>query len=840
MKRRLLSISLALALCLTLLPTAAWAAGDEFDSDVGGGTASGGTVGGDISGPGGGSGDAPSSGSANVEDWEQLLEAIEAGKTYINLSYGITRDPEDTEQTALTISGEKDLTIDLNGHTLDTDGSEITVSDGATLTIENDPDEPEPGTITGGIQVEADGTLIITQGEASDGATEPGVTITGNTAPDGGGIYAAGTVTIGGNAKITGNSASKGGIYVADGGNVTIQANVEITGNEATGTGDNGLGGGVYNAGTFTMDGGAIYGNSAENAAADFYNAPGGTFTLPQAKEGYAWYEDKPDERYTGTQTPCTNPETGLTGENEIYLAAEVPLDGDGSEGNPYLISSPEKLAAFRDIVNGSNGGEGNPSACAKLMDNINLGGPENPWTPIGPNFRDSYSGTFDGQGHTISDLYCTVSGVSGSLTVAGLFHTVGAGGTVRNLNVEGSVSASGGSIIAGGICGSNSGTITGCTFHGSVSGSDASAVTVGGVCGTNDGAVENCWNAGKVTVGNATSLKAGGVCGMNQGTVENCWNDGSVTAKDGVASLTAGGVCGQNYRTVENCLNTGAVTTSGSSTYNYAGGVCGYNQSSVNENSGIVENCLNTGEVTTSGSSTYNYAGGVCGSNYGTVTHCYWLNTACDNGIGSSDDQQKATPKTSEQLASGEVAYLLNTDNNTKPWRQNLDNVEEAEKDPIPVLDALDDGHGAVYPIKNEESGEIARYSNYPGGKRTISGCTVTLSTNTFTYNGKVQKPEVTVVWEENTPLTEGIDYTVTFSGNCIDADDYTITIEGIGQYTGTATATYTIKAAETGGETGGNTGGSSSSGGSHRPARDDGPSTGASDGWKDIRDEI
>ena len=384
-------------------------------------------------------------------------------------------------------------------------------------------------------------------------------------------------------------------------------------------------------------------------------------------------------------------------GTKEIYLAAEVPLDGDGSEGNPYLISSPEKLAAFRDIVNGSNGGEGNSSACAKLMDNINLGGPENPWTPIGPNSRDSYSGTFDGQGHTISDLYCTVSGVSGSLTVAGLFHTVGAGGTVQNLNVEGSVSASGGSIIAGGICGSNSGTITGCTFHGSVSGSDASAVTVGGVCGTNDGAVENCWNAGKVTVGNATSLKAGGVCGMNQGTVENCWNDGSVTAKDGVASLTAGGVCGmnqgtvencwndgsvtakdgvasltaggvcgQNYRTVENCLNTGAVTTSGSSTYNYAGGVCGYNQSFVNENSGIVENCLNTGEVTATGSASY--AGGVCGSNYGTVTHCYWLNTACDNGIGSSDDQQKATPKTSEQLASGEVAYLLNTGNDTAP----------------------------------------------------------------------------------------------------------------------------------------------------------------------------
>ena len=298
--------------------------------------------------------------------------------------------------------------------------------------------------------------------------------------------------------------------------------------------------------------------------------------------------------------------------------------------------------------------------------------------------------------------------------------------------------------------------------------------------------------------------------------------------------------MCGQNDGAVRNCLNTGDVTTSGNSTSDHAGGVCGYNQSSVNENSGIVENCLNTGEVTATGSASY--AGGVCGSNYGTVTHCYWLNTACDNGIGSSDDQQKATPKTSEQLASGAVAYLLNgsTSVGDLAWRQNLDNVEEAEKDPFPVLEALDPGHGIVYPIKNEESGEIARYSNYPGGKRTISGCTVTLSTSTFTYNGEVQKPEVTVVWEKNTTLIEGTDYTVTFSGNCIDAGTYTITITGIGQYTGTATATYTIKAAETGGETGGNTGGSSSSGGSHRPARDDGPSTGHSDGWKDIREEI
>ena len=141
-----------------------------------------------------------------MDDWEELLGAIEGGKTDIMLRDNVTRKKGDA---AITISDKKDLTIYLNGHTLDGAGlgSVITVKDGGELTIQN---------------------------STSDDTGTPG--------------------------KITGGSAANGnggGIYIEAGGTVTIKGNVEITGNTATGdkTTASGLGGGVYNEGTF-KDGG--------------------------------------------------------------------------------------------------------------------------------------------------------------------------------------------------------------------------------------------------------------------------------------------------------------------------------------------------------------------------------------------------------------------------------------------------------------------------------------------------------------------------------------------------------------------------------------------------------
>ena len=381
-------------------------------------------------------------------------------------------------------------------------------------------------------------------------------------------------------------------------------------------------GGGVYNAGTFEMqDGAMIHGNGAKNAAADFYNEAGGTFTLVEA-EGYTWYQDGPnqEQRYPKETKVYPIPEPGSEATKAAtYLAAEVPLEREDNsdEESPYLIDDAVELAAFRDIVNGSNGGADYLYACSKLTDNIDLstvcGTEIGSWTPIGLGQAKAYTGTFDGNGKTISGLYCDIfsDDEGGSTLYVGLFGAIGDGnsGEVRNLNVAGDLSASSTkvSVYAGGICGYNLGTITGCTFRGTVNDS------VSGSSGSG--------SAGE----SRSSVTVGGVCGINNGTIENCWNDGDVDAKNGT-SLRAGGVCGQNTGKVTNCLNTGAVTATGTS--GDIGGVCGDNSSGL--------------------------------ADTGTVTNCYWLNTSCKDGIGSSD-QTGATSTTRTELESGEVAYRLN-----------------------------------------------------------------------------------------------------------------------------------------------------------------------------------
>ncbi len=666
-------------------------------------------------------------------NWEELLDAIN-DQTDITLKCDIPRIPDDSENPdgsddpdgpdPLTIPEGKERTINLNGWTLDTDGTVITVSEGAKLTIKNGPDASQAGTITngGGIRVEANGELTI----------QDKVKITGNTAPNG------------------------GGIYVEKDGTVTIEenANVEITGNTATGdgtTGDIGLGGGVYNAGTFTMEGGAIYGNSAGEAAADFYNAPGGKFTLVEAGR-YIWYQDGPDQeqRYLGKLSETALSENELEGTGVRYLAAEVPLTVEGNqEGNPYLIYDEVELAAFRDIVNGSNGeGAGNPAADAKLMKDITIygdletlldknGNPKDDdlvsWEPIGLGDSGAYTGTFDGNGKTISNLYCNRSNSAGG-AVAGLFSAIDTKGKVQDLNVEDS------SVSAGGEGDSIGGDTADDPGPGSAGNNGG---TAGGICATNSGTITGCTVSDSVSVSAST---AGGVCGTNQGggTIENCRNDGSVTA-NGTYSSTAGGVCGYNTGTVTNCLNTGTVTMDGSGSLHYAGGICGDNGSNdgaVGTTFGTVTNCLNTGTVTaTTTGDQEPKIGGVCGNNIATVTNCYYREDTCEEGIGSGTGD--ATDKTSAELESGAVAYLLNgtaAGTETAPWRQNLDNG--TTKDPFPVPD---DDHGVVY---QKEGGG---YTNTPPAV--------------------AEQP---------------------------------------------------------------------SSGGSHRPARDDGPSTGHSDGWKDIRDEL
>ena len=147
--------------------------------------------------------------------------------------------------------------------------------------------------------------------------------------------------------------------------------------------------------------------------------------------------------------------------------------EDDGSEQHPYEIFTATQLENFRDLVNGK---DGNPAAWAVLMENIDLEGSETkPWTPIGI-ISQQYSGTFDGNGKTISGLY--IKNTSSDTDYQGLFGFVGSEGTVQNLTVTGSVS---GNNYVGGIAGQNGGRITDCAFSGNV---NVSGNYVGGVVG--------------------------------------------------------------------------------------------------------------------------------------------------------------------------------------------------------------------------------------------------------------------------------------------------------------------------------------------------------------------
>ena len=220
------------------------------------------------------------------------------------------------------------------------------------------------------------------------------------------------------------------------------------------------------------------------------------------------------------------------------------PQNGDGSADNPYQIGKAGELYWFAGLVNGdasvcTGGVSQNKSANAVLTANItvnkdvlNANGQPNgegdafrKWTPIGQSFK-AYSGTFDGQGHTISGLWHWWS-----TDYIGLFGNNE--GTIKNLGVVDSYLS--GHENVGGVCGKNGGSLTNCYNTGPIYGVNY----IGGVCGMNSGSLTNCYNTGNV-LGDET---VGGVCGgTNGGSFTNCYNTGNVQGKKNV-----GGVCGRN-----------------------------------------------------------------------------------------------------------------------------------------------------------------------------------------------------------------------------------------------------------------------------------------------------
>lgn len=229
-----------------------------------------------------------------------------------------------------------------------------------------------------------------------------------------------------------------------------------------------------------------------------------------------------------------------------VSLAAAKNLGYTIKSDGSYTVTSADGLMNIAKLVNG-----GKSDINITLDTDIDLTGKD--WTPIGTDYDNSYKGTFDGGGHTITGLTFTTND-----EYAGLFGWLNRAGTVKNVVMEGVQITSnqiyGGSI--GGVVGNSWGTIENCSVSGSVSGT----VYVGGVAGqTNSSAtLTACYATGNVTIEIAPkkNIAGGSLVGMNAGSsLLACYATGNVTSTgSSTGYMHIGGFLGNNYATVTAC----------------------------------------------------------------------------------------------------------------------------------------------------------------------------------------------------------------------------------------------------------------------------------------------
>ncbi|MCD8006003.1 MAG: hypothetical protein LUF29_03370, partial [Oscillospiraceae bacterium] len=447
---------------------------------------------------------------------------------------------------------------------------------------------------------------------------------------------------------------------------------------------------------------------------------------------------------------------------------------GSGTETDPYQIATGAQLAYLASLINGSS----NSTYCSCyyiLTADIDLNNVS--WTPIGCKSGINYyfKGTFDGDGHTISNLYmsstslygglfgmviqatiknvtlsgCNITGstYSGGIVGYSLSYTI-----IESCTVSGSVScvqtSSTSACIAGGIVGyGNYTSLIGCVNNATVTVSSIGSLYAGGLAGSlSNGTISSCCNNGSVAISydDAKSEYVGGLVGdlSSKSTVSDSYNTGSVTADlSGVVSdAYAGGLFGQvgTSCTVTECYNAGVVTAT--ATVNvYAGGLAGVS----NATGATISNCYNAGTVSGTSKSTYiggivgynyskntiqychnvgtvsgttsKYVGGIAGKNGGTITSAYYLSTSASAGVGNNIGSGKPVSKTVDEFASGEVTYLLNGSvSGGTPWYQTMGT------DSYPIFDST---HLLVY-VTGTCTGTVSSYNN-TGDETTHSDLT-------------------------------------------------------------------------------------------------------------------
>ena len=304
-----------------------------------------------------------------------------------------------------------------------------------------------------------------------------------------------------------------------------------------------------------------------------------------------------------------------------VSLAAAKDLGYTIESNGSYTVYNADGLLNVAELVNG-----GKTDINITLDKNIDLTGKD--WTPIGTSFDNSYTGTFDGGGHTITGLTITTKD-----QFVGLFGYLNRAGTVKNVVMEGIQITSNHMFgNTGGVAGFSWGTIENCSVSGSVSGTKC----VGGVVG---------------------AQKAGSITGCSS----------SATVK---GTVDVGGVAGEKWGSMTACYATGNVTLEIDSPKNLSGGgLVGFNGGS------SVLACYATGNVTSTGSSTgYVHIGGFLGNNYTTVTACYWKNNH-EQGIGYNKKSTEATKVDGTGVTWQKAVDAMNTALQTagSKWRYEL-----------------------------------------------------------------------------------------------------------------------------------------------------------------------
>lgn len=355
--------------------------------------------------------------------------------------------------------------------------------------------------------------------------------------------------------------------------------------------------------------------------------------------------------------------------------AQTQPSKGDGKVGNPYIITTAEELAWFRDQVN-----SGNKKICAKIADNVEVIDLKNfchaadaskkideqSWVPIG-NSNKPYQGTFDGNGKTITNLYINASQVNMGLfgyTYGGTIKNltfeyanvtntnnyagvlVGEafwGSTLQNIKISNTCQIKGGN-YTGGIAGYLDGNAYNCVNYATVQG----IKYIGGLCGyycRTGNSMTACANYGNVT---ASSLGGGGLVGyFDSGTIQDCANYGDVKGTERVAGMAGSVTNGK----IQNVFSYGNISVTNKT-----------------QNVGMAFGFSYFGA--TEGMVAY-YSGAKL-----TVNGQEQTVKAFGNGKPSEDN---ATGFTKDQLKSGVVAYQLQQNASSKAkWGQNLANDDD------------------------------------------------------------------------------------------------------------------------------------------------------------------